>query len=181
MSGHGVDQLIKRFNQGDQRAFEELFHHFFDASLRFVASFIPGDPVAHDIIQDTFAGLWSKRRHFDNPLHFKAFLYKSLRNNTLFYLTRKRRTTGLEGAAHLGEEDAALRRIIEVEIGREITQAVSQLPPERRRIVLLSIEGLTVGRIAGELGISVNTVKTQKKRAYAQLRKEMKNLRARTR
>ena len=41
-------------------------------------------------------------------------------------------------------------------------------------VLLLSIDGLTVQEIADQLNISINTVKTQKKRAYVFLKENLK-------
>lgn len=40
---------------------------------------------------------------------------------------------------------------------------IDELPSEQRKVIRLSIDGLSVNEIAEKLGISVNTVKTHKK------------------
>ena len=72
--------------------------------------------------------------------------------------------------------ESVLNAIIEEEVHREIIAAIEKLPQERRRIVQLSMEGYSQEEIAEELQVSVNTVKTQKRKAYAFLRAELKNL-----
>lgn len=60
-----------------------------------------------------------------------------------------------------------MNAIIEEEVHREIIAAIDKLPPERRRVVELSMVGYSQEEIAEKLNISVNTVKTQKRKAYA--------------
>ena len=45
-----MDEIIKRFREGNQRAFEELFWGFFSAGRQFVKSFQVDDSSADDIL-----------------------------------------------------------------------------------------------------------------------------------
>lgn len=47
---------------------------------------------------------------------------------------------------------------------------------KRKKIVLLNMQGLKNEEIAEDLGISINTVKLQKKIAYEQLRQKLGKL-----
>ena len=74
------------------------------------------------------------------------------------------------------DTESALNAIIEEEVHREIIAAIEKLPPERRKIVELSMMGFSQEEIADKLEISVNTIKTQKRKAYAFLREELQHL-----
>ena len=52
---------------------------------------------------------------------------------------------------------------------------IEELPAEQRRIILLRIEGHSWDEIASKLGVSINTVKTQKSRSYKFLREKLGN------
>ena len=65
---------------------------------------------------------------------------------------------------------------LEEEVGRELMKSIHKLPEQRKTVLLLHIEGYSQEEIARKLGISVNTVKTQKLRARKFLRNEFKNL-----
>ena len=52
---------------------------------------------------------------------------------------------------------------------------IEELPAEQRRIILLRIEGHSWDEIASRLGVSINTVKTQKSRSYKFLREKLAN------
>ena len=62
---------------------------------------------------------------------------------------------------------------VKEEIIRQLYHHIEELPTEQRRIILLRIEGYTWEEIAERLGISINTVKTQKARSYRFLREKM--------
>ncbi|MCU4158294.1 sigma-70 family RNA polymerase sigma factor [Carboxylicivirga sp. A043] len=170
-----MNTTISRFREGDEGAFDKLFHTFWDAGLNFVQSFLPKEDVGEDIVQEVFVKIWDKRQIFENEKHFKAYFYRALKNNTLRYITRNSPALELSSARSL-EGDDFFRTIVEVEFNREVSQAIENLPKGRREIILKAMAGLTVEEIAESLNISVNTVKTQKKRAYAVLRDELKDV-----
>jgi len=170
-----MDEVIKRFREGDQRSFEELFRAFFSAGRRFVQTFLVDDHSADDILQEVFIHIWNKRSIFKNEAHFKAYFYKSLRNNTIKRIVRSKHALDIDIAVNQ-ESDDMFVRIAEIEFNREITRAVSLLPEKRRQIILLSMAGMSAEQIAGALNISINTVKSQKTKAYASLRKELKDI-----
>jgi len=73
-------------------------------------------------------------------------------------------------------EQACINEIIRAEIVREIEEAVSQLPPQCRKIITMSyMEGMTNREIAQEMGLSLQTVKNQKNRALGLLKKRLPN------
>ena len=148
-----------QFNRGDERAFKKLFDSFFGASCAFVKHYIPEHEAVEDVVQETF----------------KAYLYKSLRNNALFYLRQHRVNEEVDPRLEDNTE-SVLNVMIEEEVHREIIAAISKLPKERRRVVELSMAGFSQEEIAEKMAISVNTVKTQKRKAYAFLREELKHL-----
>ena len=72
-------------------------------------------------------------------------------------------------------EEIFFYQAIEEEMIRKLRVAISKLPEQRQNILLLSSDGYSVQEIADRLGISVNTVKTQKKRAYVYLKEQLKD------
>ena len=71
-------------------------------------------------------------------------------------------------------EDVDFYQAVEEELIRKLHVVIDQLPEQRKNILLLSIDGLTVQEIADQVNISINTVKTQKKRAYVFLKENLK-------
>jgi RNA polymerase sigma-70 factor (ECF subfamily) len=135
-------------------------------------------------VQDVFLRLWKSEAKFDSLSSLKAFLYNSVKNASLNALRyhAKFSGSGMHGdqTANLPEmkESAIERMIIEEEYVRQIHLAINKLSDERRKIILLSMEGHGNKKIAQSLGISVNTLKTLKRKAYRFLREELKQLKA---
>ena len=56
--------------------------------MRFCETLIPDHEGVEDVVQETFINLWEKRGIYTDMVYFKAYLYKSLYNNALFYLRK---------------------------------------------------------------------------------------------
>lgn len=67
--------------------------------------------------------------------------------------------------------------LIAAEICGEVQRAVQGLPTQTRRVIELSMEDMTVEKIAEMMQISPNSVKTLKKAGYRILREKLKHLR----
>ncbi|SEW37810.1 RNA polymerase sigma-70 factor [Chitinophaga arvensicola] len=152
--------------------FERLFRHNHQFLCVIAARIIKDDVVAKDLVQDFFIKYWENRHHL-HVASFEAYAYRAVNNSCIDYLRRQevsqKRHAGLETDVYtlqpsdeMPAEDKRLNRLL---------QLFNQLPPERRRVFELHVqEGLTYREIALQLNISVNTVKTQLRRAYTALR-----------
>ena len=56
--------------------------------------------------------------------------------------------------------------VVREEVLRKLRELIDLLPEDRRKIILMGMEGMKGEEIAEKLGISINTVKQQKYRAY---------------
>lgn len=170
-----IDLVLSRFNSGDEEAFRSIFQRFYQSSCSFVNNYVNNSAAAKDIVQNTFINLWNKRGIYSDIVYFKAYLYKSLRNNAVQYLQRQKPQTELDRSLR-NDSDDVLHNIVVEEVHREIIQAIERLPQQRRRIVEMTLAGLSQDEIADQMNISTNTVKTQKRKAYAFMRSELKDL-----
>jgi len=170
-----MEELIKKFKDGDQRSFEKLFFALFSSGRRFIKTFLIDEDSADDILQEVFINIWEKRRIFENENHLKAYFYKSLRNNTVKRIVRGKKGIDLDQIGSK-ESDDLFEKIVEIEFSRELSRSISQLPERRREIILLSLSGMTAEEISNSLNISVNTIKSQKTKAYSTLREQLKDM-----
>ena len=68
------------------------------------------------------------------------------------------------------DDPVFLKEVTRQETFRILHTAIDKLPAQSKQIIMLSMEGLSNAEVGEKLGISVNTVKTLKKNAYAVLR-----------
>lgn len=133
--------------------------------------------VAEEIVQDFFIKYWEECKELQLKVNFTAFAYRSVKNRCIDYLRRqsvlnkhfvKVPLNNLDqeqaDAGEIPEKDLRLKKILEL---------FNELPLECRKVLELhAIHDLSYKEIGEKLGVSVNTVKTQLRRAYSRLREQ---------
>lgn len=159
-------------NHKDLKIFEDLYKEHF-AFFSLVSFNITKDKdVAKDLVQDFFIYLWEKEEALNFTISFKAYGAKAVKNLSLQYL-EKHKTISLEDNKTILSklEEQVVFENVEENRKPRIHTLVERIPQARREIFMSHIvEGLSYAEIAENYNISVNTVKTQMKRAYAFLR-----------
>ena len=167
------DRLIKKIEQGDIRAADELIGIYYPEILRYCLWHAPNRAFAEDAAQETFL---KALRYFDRYTHrgkFRAFLYQ-IAANTCIDMRRKIRIaeTSLEemqvdpAKEETGYED--------VQSDLALRQMVKGLPPDQQEIVLLRFgQDLTMLEIAEAVNIPLRTVQTRLRSALKKLKKEV--------
>ena len=121
-----------------------------------------------DIVQDAFMNYWDNRDAVaDEETAIKNYLYSTVRN-ACFNISRHEKVVSRYLNLHqeqLTEESTVLASIIRAEVMDEVYKIVRSMPHGCQEVFRLGyLEGLSNLKIAEQLNISVNTVKTQKKR-----------------
>lgn len=162
--------------QKDLKIFETLYkeHFVFFSLVSF--NIVKDKDVAKDIVQDFFIYLWEKEESPNFTVSFKAYGTKSVKNLSLQYL-EKNKTISLQTNKIVlpKSEEQVVFENAEENKKSGIQTLIEKIPQARREIFMSHVvEGLSYAEIAEDYNISINTVKTQMKRAYAALR-ESKN------
>ncbi len=162
------DQWIKRMEQGDRDAAEELVEAYYPEILRYCRWHAPNQNVAEDAAQETFLKVV---RYFDRYTHrgkFRPFLYR-IAANTCVDLWRKERSQDIpleELTMEPAYEDPELETM-------ELRQLVRSLPEELQEIVLLRFgQDLTLREISQVVDLPLRTVQSRLRSALKQLKKE---------
>ena len=107
------------------------------------------------------------------------YLYRACYNNALLYIRNHQIhdsiLNGLPQEEDFEDEEMLYALTVKEEAIRQLYFYIEELPAEQRRIILLRIEGHSWDEIASRLGVSINTVKTQKSRSYKFLREKLAN------
>lgn len=164
--------LIENIQRGDVSAFKIFFDGFYPSLYHFATKFLNDKEASQDIVQEAFIYFWNKKSDIYSIPSAKSYLYKYVKNRCLNYIRdRHKEIIGLE---KLESEAYSGNIIIEQETYEIIYRAIQSLSPQGQRVIELTLDGLKNHEIATQLGISLNTVKTIKLRAFKSLRSELK-------
>lgn len=170
------DQFIIALNNKQDTAWKKLYEEFYAALCAYAAKLTQDDSGVEDLVQACIIGLWNSPLKFPNIKALAMWLYRSVYNRSL-NLIRDRKNSRRILDHYLTEvsssEEEAIDLAIEETVVAKLRQTLSTLSPQQSQIISMSLEGLKVSEIAQHLGVSENTVKMQKKRAYSIIREHL--------
>lgn len=163
---------IEQIRRGDEKAFKRFFESFYPSLIGFAEKFLHDEDASKDIVQDAFVYFWNKKEDIFSIPSGKIYLYKYVKNHCLNYLRDKR---GMDSKTLTAYHSEIFYRdsVLEEEIYHCIYKAIQTLSPQAKMVMELTLEGLKNSEIAEKLGVSLNTVKTIKQRAFKNMRIEM--------
>lgn len=154
--------------------FERLFSDYYGILVCYAQKYTKREDIAEDIVQDVFASLWEENRIFPSQASFRSFLYISIRNAAFDYLRHQNVESRYIEEALTANRFLSDDSFQKEEVFRLLFKQIDLLPERCREIFLLHLEGYDNDAIAKKLSLSIETVKTQKKRAMKTLRNNLK-------
>lgn len=151
---------------GNEQAFGQLYMVFMPKLLQFAMSIIKNKELAEEIVSDVFIKLWQNKERLAEIENFKLYLYVSVKNISINYLSRHFRKNVLP----VDEMDVKISSVqynpeqilLSSEIVNKINVAINALPPKCKVIFKLAKEdGLKYKEIAHLLNISIKTIDNQ--------------------
>lgn len=172
----GDAKLVYRLNHKDDKVWEELFNSYYESLCNHAYRILLDESVTEDIVQEVFVKLWDGRAVFENEKALTVYLYRSVTNNALKYLRDRdveeaRLKLWSEVEQEMTEEDFS--SVVREEVLRTLRELIELLPEERKKIILMSMEGMSGEEIATQLGVTIHTVKQQKYRAYKFIKEQL--------
>lgn len=163
--------LLRRLNEGDERAFDALFQHYSALVYRFAYGYLKARSDAEEIVQECFLKIWEKREQLRPDVPLKAYLFTTAHHGILNQLRRQQqRQRFLSYSVALAPAQVSNEAEFS-ELESLYRAALEQLPPKRREIFILSRQqGLSYPEIAKQLNLSVKTVEAQMTHALKFLR-----------
>lgn len=161
------------------KEYKRLFDKLYPSLCIFANKYINDLDTSKDIVQDVFIKIWENETQFENENSVKSFLYTSVKNKSLDYLksshVKKIKNYSILELEKIDTESFFLSEVIISEASILIESAINTLPNKCAQIIRLSVKNFSNAEIAEDLGISLNTVKAQKKIAYKRLKPILKN------
>ena len=179
--------LVKRCQAGQTEAFDELVVRYRTRIYGMIYNMVHNEQDAWDLAQDSFVKAWNSIKRFRGQSSFYTWIYRIVMNVTIDWLRKKQvkgAGTEFDDAIQLKEIEPASRtvpkpdalpyeRMERSEIRAQIDNAIAQLSPEHRAVILMKeTEDMQYHEIAEALGCSIGTVMSRL--FYA--RKKLQNL-----
>lgn len=157
-------QLIRAYCEGDTRAFNMLVERWQHRIHRVAYRYFDSHDEAMEITQKTFIRVYKNLRTLDDRSRFPAWIYRIANNLCLDESKRagRRRSSPIEQAAPRAAAKTADGTLEQKECEALLQQALQQLPPEQRLVVIMKeYEGLKFREIAEVLDLPESTVKSR--------------------
>ena len=181
-------QLVKRVQNGDKRAFDLLVLKYQHRILGLVVRFVHDSHEAQDVTQEAFIKAYRALPNFRGDSAFYTWLYRIAINTAKNYLvSRNRRPPSSDvdaGDAEFYDGDHALkdmaspeRLMLRDEIDATVQKSIKQLPEDLRcALTLREFDGLSYEDIATVMQCPVGTVRSRILRAREAVDKALRPL-----
>jgi RNA polymerase sigma-70 factor (family 1) len=169
--------LLLQVAEGDEKAFSSLYYKYHHRLGIYLCQLTSSRPFAEEILQDVFCKVWEKRDQLPAIENFQSWLFTISKNHALNCL---RSVVRERMEKKLWEKDqvdlSGLDQLTAEDRLQLIDKAISQLPPQQKKVFMLSrYKRLKYIEIAEELNLSKETIKTYLQIATSSIRKYVNN------
>lgn len=163
--------LLDNFKKGDIQAFEQVFTSCYALLKTEAFLLLEDDKDAEDIVQQLFTDIWNKKLYRNIDVSLRAYLYTAIRHKCLNFLEKRKHYEKVVGNYAETIDISTTEEEIPAELPVYMQQALGELPPQRLAAFnLVYMEDKSYKVAAGEMGISVNSLKTHLKMGLKFLR-----------
>jgi len=161
-------------------AFQQIFHHFAPQVKAFLINRGLSHAAAEDVLQEVMLGIWNKAGSY-NPEKAKVrtWVFTIARYKYIDRLRHEGRRPTETADFDLHEADSELSDdgVFQAQSQDAVKAAIANLPEEQKAVIFLSfVKGLSHSEVAEQLTLPLGTVKSRIRRAFAQLRVELCDL-----
>jgi RNA polymerase sigma-70 factor (ECF subfamily) len=164
-------ELIAKINEGEEAAFEVLYHRHKDWVVNLAYRWTGDRDLALDVLQETFFYLSKKFPGFGLTAKLPTFFYPVVRNLSIAARRKSVRfRTDLSEPEEPGHE-AAIGPATGT--GEQLQAVLASLTEEHRETMWLRfVDGLSLAEVAQALGVPLGTVKSRLHNALGTLRQD---------
>ena len=166
-----MNLIISEINKRNKYVFKKLFNKHYKGLVIYANGYLFDMDSSKDIVQDVFIYIWEYSGKLNIKTSLKAYLYSMVRNRCLNYLKSIKVTDNFSfldfNISLITEEvyDSSSEQD-KSKVYNKVLEIVDTLPEKMQQVVKLKfLHNYKYAQIAEELGVSINTVKTQLKRA----------------
>ncbi len=172
-----TQELIRRFKQGEEKAFNELVNLYKKRIFNLVFRMVRNKEDAMDLAQEVFVKVYHSLKDFRGESSFSTWLHRIAVNLSLNF-TQRDKFRSFISLPDLIEEIPAigspLKDFEKKELDKAIDQAVLSLPKKQKAVfVLRHYQELQYSEIAKVLGKSEGAIKANYFQALKKLKKSL--------
>ena len=171
------DTLIANCRQGDRKAMQALYEQYAAKMLAVCFRYVNDGSIARDLLHDGFIIVFNKIGDFRGEGSFEGWMRRVFVTTSLGYLRKQgnlKDRKSLDQAGLLTDKEAS---VLDKMSSEEIMSCIGKLPEGYRTVLnLFAVEGYSHREIAGMLGISEGTSRSQYSRARAFLLRVLKEM-----
>jgi RNA polymerase sigma-70 factor, ECF subfamily len=184
-------ELVRRFTNGDEKAFEELVIRYYKRVYSAVLGVVRNPEDAEEATQDVFWLVYRKIGTFDQGRRFFSWVYRIALNRG-YSIARSRRarpTVSLDERLPAFLEDGRLvtagpdfseqleNEITARELARKAFDVMGELPEQYRSVLWMhDVEQMSKDEIAGILDLTIPALKSRLHRARIYVRQRLAGL-----
>ena len=166
-----MNLILEEISKKNEQVFKSFFDKHYKDLVTFAYGYLYDRDSSEDIVQDVFIYIWENASKLNIESSLKGYSYAMVRNRCLSYLKSIKITDNYEFlefninliTEHVFDSTSEDDKKI---VYHQILKIVDTLPEKMQQVVRLKfLHNYKYSEIAAELDISVNTVKTQLKRA----------------
>lgn len=160
------------------QAFNMVYQKYHAYLYMLALKYLKDKCSAEDAVQQTFVKLWETAKNIEIEVNLRNYLYTMTKNYVINQIRNHKETVSIHYAnaqKEIIDSHDFVNTIDEIQISESLRDGIDNLPPQKREICMLKMEGNTTNQdIADRMGISVNTVKSHYQEAIKMLRKHFK-------
>ena len=173
------EQLIKKFQDGDVGAYNQIVYRYKDRLLNFIYRFLNDLDRSEDLVQDTLLKLYTHKDSYKEIAKFSTWLYTIAANlaRTELRKIKRRKTFSVTELSHddrefiikstdVGPGEAIFSQNFE----KNVQRALAELPDDFKTIIILrDIQELSYDEISKIVEVPLGTVKSRINRGRVKL------------
>ncbi|SHF74614.1 RNA polymerase sigma-70 factor, ECF subfamily [Arenibacter palladensis] len=170
-------EILAEIQRKNHFVFRRLFDGLYHELVVYANGYLFDKDSSEDVVQEVFACLWEKSNKIDIETNLRSYLYAMVRNRCFNILkaikiTHVSKITEVETNIDIGYSPDWFPEDEKQLLYEQVLKVIDNFPLKMRNIAKLRfVDNYRFNEIADELDVSVNTVKTQLRRAKLKLGK----------
>ena len=180
------EELMARFQDGNENAYLTIVERFKDRLFNFIYRFVNDSDLAEDLVQDTLVKVYTHRHSYREIARFSTWVY-TIAGNLARTELRKRKRRATFSISNLGigdkeyeipsEDESPTKDMEGAQTEKQIRSALAQLPLHFRTVVILrDVQELSYEEISKIMKIPLGTVKSRVNRARLRMQELLKGM-----